>query len=527
LSPILSGPYPKARLTEGIQTAYLTDGEKVCRFIETHCVVPEGDLVGQPVRLADFQRLFLLAVYDNPAGTDTAILSIGRKNAKTALIAFVVLAHLVGPRAVQNSRIISGALSREQAAEVFTAAAKCVRLSDKLRPLVRIVPSTKLLVGLPMSVEYQAISAEATTAHGKSPIVAIIDEAGQVRGPKSDFIDAITTAQGAYKDPLLVYISTQAANDGDLLSILIDDAKRNKPAKTVCHVYEAPPSAAIMDEDGWAAANPALGLFRSVADVRKQAEKAARMPSFENTFRNLILNQRVSRFSPFVSRDVWKRNGKPPGALEGCRVFGGLDLSSRTDLTAAVFVSDRPGGFVDTWPFFWTPEEGLLERSNRDRQPYDVWVRQGFLRTTPGHTVDYEFVLADLQEILEGAEVEGVAFDRWHIQYFRKECDRAGVDLKLVEFGQGFRDMAPAVDTLEELLLNGKVNHGRHPVLTMCAANATTTKDAAGNRKLDKAKSTGRVDGMVALAMALGARGKTPPEEGGDYMDFLRNPVIV
>lgn len=527
MNQIRSGPHPKARLTEGIQTAYLTDGEKVCRFIETHCVVPEGDLVGQPVRLADFQRKFLLAVYDNPAGTDTAILSIGRKNAKTALIAFVVLAHLVGPRAVENSRIISGALSREQAAEVYTAASKCVRLSDKLRPLVRIVPSTKLLVGLPMNVEYQAISAEATTAHGKSPIVAIIDEAGQVRGPKSDFIDAITTAQGAYKNPLLVYISTQAANDADLFSILIDDATRNKPPKTVCHVYEAPPSAAIMDEAGWAAANPALGLFRSVADVRKQAEKAARMPSFENTFRNLILNQRVSRFSPFVSRDVWVRNGQPPGSIEGRRVFGGLDLSSRTDLTAAVFTADRPGGGLDVWPFFWTPEEGLLERANRDRQPYDVWVRQGFLRTTPGHTVDYEFVLADLQDLLEGAQVDGVAFDRWHIQYFRKECERAGVDFKLVEFGQGFRDMAPAVDTLEEFLLNAKINHGANPVLTMCAANATTTKDAAGNRKLDKAKATGRIDGMVALAMAVGARGKTAADEGGDCMDFLRNPVIV
>ena len=527
MTHIRSGPRPKRRLTEAIQTAYLTDGEKVCRFIETHCVVPEGDLVGQPVKLADFQIAFLLAVYDNKSITDTAILSIGRKNAKTSLIAFMVLAHLVGPRAVQNSRIISGALSREQAALVYTAASKCVRLSDKLRPLVRSVPSTKLLIGLPMNVEYQAISAEATTAHGNSPILAIIDEVGQVRGPKSDFIDAITTAQGAYRDPLLVYISTQAANDGALLSVLIDDATAKPRAKTVCHVYEAPASAAIMDEAGWAAANPALGLFRSLADVRKQAEKAARMPSFENTFRNLILNQRVARISPFVSREVWKRNGTCPGDMQGERVFGGLDLSSRTDLTAAVFTSDRPDGSVDVWAYFWTPEEGLRDRADLDRQPYDVWVRQGFLRTTPGHTVDYEFVLADLQEILAGAEVQGMAFDRWHIQYFQKECERVGADLKLVEFGQGFRDMAPAMDTLEELLLNGKLNHNSHPVLTMCAANATTTKDAAGNRKLDKSKSTGRIDGMVALTMAIGARGKTAADDGGDVMDFLRNPVIV
>lgn len=496
------------------------------RFIETHCIVPDGVLVGKPVKLKDFQKLFILALYDNPHETDTAILSIGRKNAKTATIAFLVLAHLVGPEARLNSEIVSGAMSRAQAAQVYKLAAKCAALSPTLRDIVRPVPSSKMLVGLPMNVEYQAISAEASTAHGGSPVLAIIDESGQVKGPRSDFIDAVTTSQGAHASPLLIYISTQAPTDADLLSILIDDATQKKPPKTVCHVYEAPKHAALLDEDGWRSANPALGTFRSLDDMRKQAQKAARMPSFENTFRNLNLNQRVSTFSPFVSRDVWALGGRKPGSLEGLTVTAGLDLSARTDLTSMVVVGEV-AGMLQVWPYFWTPEDGLKDRADRDRQPYVEWVKAGYLRTTPGKTVDYEFVVAEIAEILGGLECAAVAFDRWRIDVLRKECERAGIELPLVEFGQGFKDMAPAVDNLEELLLNGRIAHGNNPVLTMCAANAAVTRDPAGNRKLDKAKATGRIDGMVALAMAVGARDKTAADTGGDLSDFLRNPVLI
>lgn len=503
----------------------MTRGERVIRFIESYCVIPEGEHVGKPVQLAEFQKRFILAIYDNPHGTDTAILSIARKNAKTGTIAFLVLAHTVGPEAVRNSRIVSGAMSREQASEVYNLASKCVQLSPKLRDLVRIVPSSKKLIGLPMNVEYQAISAEGKTAHGKSPILAILDEVGQIRGPQSDFVDAITTAQGAYENPLLIYISTQAANDGDLFSILIDDAERNKPPKTVCHVYAADKDADVLDEEQWKKANPALGLFRSVSDMRKQAEKAARMPSFENTFRNLNLNQRVAATSPFISKSVWEACGGDPGHMEGLEVYAGLDLSGKTDLTSVVFAAEEDG-LLRVWPFFWTPEEGLQDRVDRDRQPYDVWVDQGYLRTTPGRTVDYEFVITDLMEIIGDNELLMMAFDRWRIDIFKRDCDRIGVELPLKEFGQGFRDMGPAIDKLEEYLLNGRMQHGMHPVLTMCAANAVVTKDPAGSRKLDKSKATGRIDGMVALAMAIGAM-EGRPFEDDDLDDFISNPIIV
>lgn len=133
-----------------------------------------------------------------------------------------------------------------------------------------------------------------------------------------------------------------------------------------------------------------------------------------------------------------------------------------------------------------------------------MWHRQGLLRTTSGAAIDYEVIARDMADILADHEVQAVAFDRWRIDVLKKELDRLGMDLPLVPFGQGFKDMSPALDALEAALLNGQVAHGMHPVLTMCAANATTTKDPAGNRKLDKSRATGRIDGMVALAMAFG-----------------------
>ncbi|MGT2093053.1 terminase large subunit, partial [Enterobacter hormaechei subsp. xiangfangensis] len=247
----------------------MTRGERVIAFIERFCIVPEGKLIGQPMRLDTFQKEFILAVYDNPAGTDMAILSIARKNGKTGLIAGILLAHLVGPEAVQNTQIVSGALSREQAAIVFNLAVKMVNLNPKLQEIVHITPSGKKLIGLPCNVEYKALSAEGKTTHGLSPILAILDETGQVRGPQDDFIDAITTAQGAHENPLLIVISTQAANDADLLSIWIDDAVKSKDPHIVCHVYEAPKDADISKRESWLAANPALGTFRSEKDMAR------------------------------------------------------------------------------------------------------------------------------------------------------------------------------------------------------------------------------------------------------------------
>lgn len=520
---IKSGPVPVMRDWRSLPTSELTRAERTMRFCEKLLKVPEGADVGQPLVLHDFQQAFLYSVLDNPAGTRTAIWSVARKNGKSALVACILLSYLVGPEAKQNTQIVSGAMSREQAALVFNLASKMVQMSPELSQLVKIIPSGKRLIGLPMNVEFRALASDGSTAQGLSVYLGLIDEVGQVRGPTSDFVDAITTSQGAHKDPLIIYLSTQAATDADLLSKLIDDAKASKDPRTVCHLYEAPEDCAILDKDKWRYANPALGIFRSEDDLSEQLSKAARMPSAENSARNLLLNQRVSTFAPFVSLNVWKDNQDQPDTMEGFTLFGGLDLSARTDLTAFVLVGERDGQH-HVWPFFWTPEGGLKDRCDRDRQPYDVWVKQGWLRTTPGNTVSYDYVCRDIADIIGGNDLIMVAFDRWRIDVFKADCQREGVDLPLEPFGQGYRDMGPAVDRLEELLLNGQIRHGMHPVLTMCAANAVVTKDPAGSRKLDKQKATGRIDGMVALAMALGAMQKQS-DDFGSLTEFLSNPL--
>lgn len=481
----------------------LSSGAAVIAFIETFCLTPEGQHVGKPIKLLPFQKRFIKAIYDNPRGTRRAYLSIARKNGKTALIAGIMLAHLVGPESRQNSQIISGARSREQAGQVFNYAAKMVQLSPDLSSVVRVLPSAKSLIGLPLNVEYKALSADGTTAHGRSPILAILDEAGQVKGPLDAFTDAITTSQGAHESPLLIVISTQAADDADLFSIWLDDAKKSADPRIVSHVYEAPVDCDLQDRKAWKAANPALGVFRNLDDLAEQAKQAARMPSAENTFRNLCLNQRVSTVSPFISVGVWKSCAGAVLDFGSAPVWCGLDLSSRTDLTALVIVG-KVAGVWHVKSHFWTPEQGLADRSKRDRAPYDVWVRQGYLHTTPGATVDYEYVAQDIAAILGCLDVRAIAYDRWRISLLQKELDEQGISLPLVEFGQGFKDMSPAIDALEAELLNGRIAHGGHPVLTMCASNAVVAKDPAGNRKLDKHKATGRIDGMAALAMAFG-----------------------
>ena len=341
---------------------------------------------------------------------------------------------------------------------------------------------------------------------------------GQVRGPQSDFVDDITTSQGAHAEPLLIAISTQAASDADLLSIWIDDARQSNDPRIVCHLHAAPAGCELMDESAWKAANPALGVFRNRDDLREQLTQAQRMPSMENSARNLLLNQRVSTESPFVSPDVWKACGRPVQPFDG-PVWAGLDLSARTDLTALVIVG-KVDGVWQVQPHFWTPEQGIHDRSKRDRAPYDVWAKQGFLHTTAGATVDYEIVAQDMAAILAGLDVQAIAYDRWRIDLLKKELERVGCDLPLVPWGQGYKDMAPALDALEAELLNQRIAHGMHPALTMCAANAVVTKDPTGARKLDKSRATGRIDGMQALAMAIGVAVAAGEEQGHAASEF-------
>ena len=490
---------------------------RVIDFVERFLRVPEGKDVGKPMVLADFQKRFLIDVFDNPAGTRRAILSMGRKGGKTALIAAILAAFVVGPAARQNAVLVSGALSREQAALVFRLCCLMLQQSPELAPLVRVIPSGKRIIGLPMGTEFRAMSAEAKTAMGASPLLIIGDEWGQVRGPQSDFIDSLLTSQGAHENPLQIIISTQAAHDADWLSVQIDDAIRSQDKRIVCHLYTAPPGCDLMDETAWYAANPALGIFRSLDDLREQMTQAQRMPSMQNSAMNLLMNMRISTVAPFISPGVWQSCAGQVLPFGDAPVYCGLDLSSRQDLSALVLIG-KVAGIWHVVTHAWCPELGIEDRSKRDRSPYSTWHRQGYLHSTPGATIDYEFVATDMAAILSGLNVKKIAFDRWRFDLLKKELDKIGCELPLIPHGQGFRDMSISLDALESELLNGRVAHGGHPVLAMAAANAVVVRDPAGGRKLDKSKATGRIDPLQAMAMAFGAAALSV-EEAAIYAD--------
>ena len=481
----------------------MTRGGKIVAFIEAYCKIPEGAQVGQPMKLMKFQKQFILDVYDNPHGTSRAYLSVARKNGKSALIAAVALAHIVVPEAKQNSQIISGARSRDQASLVFKLAEKMVRLSPDLLKIVRIVPSQKMLIGLVCNVEYKAISAESGTAHGLSPRLAILDEVGQVRGPHDAFIEAIETAQGAHDDPLLIAIFTQAASDGDLFSVWLDDAAVAGDKRIVSHLHTAPKDCEILNKKAWQVANPALGKFRSLQDIKDFAQRADRLPAKANSFRWLFLNQRIEAQSPFLSRAEWKANAAPPDVEAGDVVFAGLDLSASRDLTALVLAFPKDGKFHIV-PHFWLPEDGLRDKAQSEKVPWDVWADQGYLTTISGPVIQPEVIAMAVAEVAEEYDLHLLAYDRWRISDFKRELDNIGAQIPMHPFGQGFKDMAPAVDKLEQLVAERKLCHAGHPLLNMCAAGAVVQSDPAGNRKLHKAKSYSKIDGLVALAMALG-----------------------
>jgi len=480
-----------------------TRGEANCRWIEEYCLIPEGKFVGQPVRLRPWQRDIVCGIYDS--STRRAVISFGRKNAKTTLSALLLLLHLCGPEARANSQLFSAAQSRDQAALLFSLAAKIVRLSPDLRQYVSIRDTAKQLYCAELGTLYRALSADASTAYGLSPVFVVHDELGQVKGPRSELYEALETAAGAQEHPLSIVISTQAPTDADLLSVLIDDAKTGADPKVKLWLYTADESLNPFGEEAIRQANPAFGDFLNAVEVRDQAASAQRMPAREAAYRNLVLNQRVNVTSPFISRAVWESCGGEidPSAFER-GAWIGLDLSARNDLTALVMVGQDEAGVWQVRAEFFAPEQGVHDRAHRDRVPYDVWAAQGLLTLTPGSSVDYAYVAQRLCDLCEEFDVREIPFDRWRIDVLQAELARLDRELPMVPFGQGYKDMTPALDALEHALLGGKLRHGGNPILTMCAANAVASRDPAGNRKLDKSKATGRIDGLVALAMAMG-----------------------
>ena len=515
--------------------------QRIIRFCEM-LIVPDGKLAGKRIVLSEEQKKFFLAVYGprTPEGVRIvreALLSMGRKNAKTATIAMLVLVHLCGPEAIMNAEIYSVAFEIDQAAQVFKYAANMIYANDLLSARLNVVETKKTIKDQVSGSFYKALSRESKSKLGKSTYVFIFDEGAQY-GQDRRLLDAMITSMGAHEAPLSFFISTQAANDAAWFSELVDKAKKINAGELVDptfvgFVYETPSDADPFDEKNWYLSNPHLGTFKSLEYMRNMARKAKESPGFLNSFLNLELNQRIASDAPFIPADVWKRNAELANEdlfESGCPCWAGLDLSAKNDLTAAVFVCMDEEKVWHVRPFFWTPKDGIRERSQRDRVPYDVWASKGYLADVPGPVIDYEYVARFLGECHANFNIQAVRFDRWRIDYLRQELVKAGIPcwtegkddpvpggLRLLPHGQGFKDFAPAVDRVEDLLLEGRIRHGGHPVLTMCAANTRVVKDPAGNRKFDKIKSIGRIDGIVALGMALNWTEDAPPPKQSAY----------
>jgi len=497
--------------TQTINTP-LTRGQKVIAFIHKHCKTPEGVNVGKPIVLENFQKQFILDIYDNPNTTRKAILSLARKNGKSALISCLLLCHILGTEAVENSQIISGAMSREQAALIFKLAKKMLELNPELDGLYKIIPSSKTIHGVKKNVEYRALSSEGSTAHGLSPVLALLDEVGQIRGSMTPFVEAIVTSQGAYENPLLIMISTQAPSDTDYLSVQIDDAIRSNDPHTICHLYCADDQADLMDENQWVKANPAIGLFRSKKDLEEQLKQAARVPSMESSARNLLLNQRIALDSLWLAPAVWKQCGGDPNVdvfRQSNYVSMGLDLSTRNDLTAIVLACKDDLDNIHLLTYAFTPLDGIRERELMHKVPYTQWVNSGHLTAVPFKSIDYEWVCEYMKIVLDdlGIKISSIEFDRWRINEFKAAAERVGFCQNAIfhEVGQGYRDFSPRVEAFETHLLNEKILHGNHPILNMGAAGAVVVRDPSGNRKIDKSKAATKIDALVAGVMAVGA----------------------
>jgi phage terminase large subunit-like protein len=497
-------------------------GSTIIGWIEAHCFVPEGQLVGKPIKLAPFQKDFIRAVYDNPAGSRRAILSIARKNAKTSLAACLLLNHLCGPSARDrpNAQLYSAAQSRDQAALLFGLAAKMIRMNPILASAVKIQETAKSLICAELGTRYRALSAEATTAMGLSPQFSVHDELGRVRGPHSELYEALETATAAVESPLSIVISTQSASDADLLSILLDSALCGADPQTVVRLYRAPTELDPFSLPAIEAANPGLDHFMNRAEVLRMADEARRMAGSQASFKNLVLNQRIdtAEGAQFVTRDVWLSNGAKPRDLHFCRVYAGLDMSSVGDTTCFVLAGLDP--IEADWSVqahVWLPRKGLDERAAGDRELYRKWVDDGLLELVPGGSIDPAFVARRVVEIIgEYPNFQRCAYDRWGMEPFLRGLEDLmptdQIARKFVAHGQGFKDMTTSISALERVLLDGKLRHGGNPVLNSHIANAVVVLDDAGNKKFSKKRARGRIDAIVALAMAIGiAAQKGPP----------------
>lgn len=481
-------------------------------FIESLCHT-KGTWAGKPFALIDWQEQIIRDLFGvlKPNGYrqfNTAYIEIPKKQGKSELAAAVALLLLCGD-GEERAEVYGCAADRNQAKIVFDVAVDMVRFCPALSKRVKILESQKKITYLPTNSSYQVLSADVANKHGFNTHGVIFDELHTQ--PNRKLFDVMLQGSGDARMQPLYFLITTAGNDTNSICYevhqkAIDIAEGRKVDPTFYSViYGAAEDEDWTDPKVWKKANPSLGITVGIDKVKAACESAQQNPGEENAFRQLRLNQWVKQSVRWMPMDKWDACAFPVSEddLEGRICYGGLDLSSTTDITAFVLVFP-PLDEEDKYyvlPYFWIPEETLDLRVRRDHVPYDLWERQGVLMTTEGNVVHYGYIEKFIEQLGERFNIREIAFDRWGAVQMVQNLE--GMGFTVVPFGQGFKDMSPPTKELMKLVLEAKIAHGGHPVLRWMMDNIYIRTDPAGNIKADKEKSTEKIDGAIATIMGL------------------------
>ena len=481
-------------------------------FIESLCHT-KGTWAGKPFELIDWQEriirdLFGILKKNGYRQFNTAYVEIPKKQGKSELAAAVALLLCCGD-GEERAEVYGCAADRQQAGIVFDVAADMVRMCPALNKRVKILASQKRMVFQPTNSFYQVLSAEAYSKHGFNIHGVVFDE--RHTQPNRKLFDVMTKGSGdARMQPLYFLITTAGTDTQSICYETHQKALDILEGRKIDHTFYPVIYGAKEDEDWtspevWKKANPSLGITVGIDKVQAACDSAKQNPGEENSFRQLRLNQWVKQSIRWMPMHKWDACAFPVSEdeLEGRVCYGGLDLSSTTDITAFVLVFpplDESDKYA-VLPYFWIPEDNVDLRVRRDHVPYDVWQRQSKLETTEGNVVHYGFIEKFIERLGEKFNIREIAFDRWGAVQMVQNLE--GMGFTVVPFGQGFASMSPPTKELMKLVLEQKIAHGGHPVLRWNMDNIFIRTDPAGNIKADKAKSTEKIDGAIALIMAL------------------------
>ena len=481
-------------------------------FIECLCHT-KGRWAGKPFKLLPWQEQIVRDIFgtlkaDGNRQFTTAYIEIPKKNGKSELAAAIAL-YMLFADGEASPEVYGAAADRQQAAIVFDVAHQMVNMTAALAKRSKILTANKRIVSGFNNGFYQVLSAEVTSKHGLNVSGLVLDEVHAQ--PNRKLYDVLTKGSGDAREQPLYFLITTAGNDTnsicyELHQKALDIIEGRKVDPTFYPViYGAPESADWTSPAVWKEANPSLGDTITMEKVQAACESAKQNPAEENSFRQLRLNQWVKQAIRWLPMDKWDACDfvVNEDELAGRVCYGGLDLSSTTDITAFVLVFP-PLDEEDKYhilPYFWIPEENVDLRVRRDHVPYDLWERQGTLLTTEGNVVHYGYIEKFIEKLNERFNIREIAYDRWGAVQMVQNLE--GMGFTVVPFGQGFKDMNPPTKELMKLTLEKRIAHGGHPVLRWMMDNIFIKTDPAGNIKPDKEKSTEKIDGVVATIMAL------------------------